>query len=29
MRQVQRLTALGATVIRAPKEERGAYWATL
>ena len=27
--EVDRLTALGATVIRAPKEEYGTYWATL
>jgi predicted enzyme related to lactoylglutathione lyase len=27
--EVERLTALGATVIRAPKEEWGIYWATL
>jgi hypothetical protein len=27
--EVERLAALGATVIRAPKEEWGAYWATL
>jgi predicted enzyme related to lactoylglutathione lyase len=27
--EVDRLSALGATVIREPKEEYGAYWATL
>ncbi|HEY3143561.1 MAG TPA: VOC family protein [Acidimicrobiales bacterium] len=27
--EVERLVALGATVIRDPKEEYGAYWATL
>ncbi|HEY8546328.1 MAG TPA: VOC family protein [Acidimicrobiales bacterium] len=27
--EVDRLLALGATLIRAPKEEFGAYWATL
>jgi predicted enzyme related to lactoylglutathione lyase len=27
--EVERLTALGAIVIRDPKEEWGAYWATL
>jgi predicted enzyme related to lactoylglutathione lyase len=28
-REVERLVALGATVIRPPKEEFGTYWATL
>jgi predicted enzyme related to lactoylglutathione lyase len=27
--EVDRLVALGATVLRHPKEEYGAYWATL
>jgi predicted enzyme related to lactoylglutathione lyase len=27
--EVERLTGLGATVVRTPKEEWGAYWATL
>jgi predicted enzyme related to lactoylglutathione lyase len=27
--QATRLEALGATILRAPKEEYGAYWATL
>jgi predicted enzyme related to lactoylglutathione lyase len=27
--EVDRLTGLGATVIRPPKEEWGAYWTTL